>query len=114
MSKKLILVGTFHFEQHEDILQKKKQEIEQLVDFLAEYHPTKIALEWESSSEDELNTAYLHSDGQYTKDEIQQIGFRLAKSNSMIMYMRSMMLERLHKGNWTNSWPLFRILILKF
>ncbi|MCM3670601.1 DUF5694 domain-containing protein [Mesobacillus maritimus] len=79
MSKKLILVGTFHFEQHEDILQKKKQEIEQLVDFLAEYHPTKIALEWESSSEDELNTAYLHSDGQYTKDEIQQIGFRLAK-----------------------------------
>jgi Family of unknown function (DUF5694) len=77
--KEIILVGTFHFEQDAEILKDKDREIEELVEYLADYKPSKIALEWDVSQNEKLNEEYKNSDGRYLIDEIQQIGFRLAK-----------------------------------
>jgi hypothetical protein len=77
--KEIILVGTFHFEQDAELLKDKNREIEELVEYLADYKPSKIALEWDVSQNEKLNEEYKNSDGSYLIDEIQQIGFRLAK-----------------------------------
>jgi lysyl-tRNA synthetase class I len=76
--KVIILVGTFHFEQDADLIRNKENEIEELVDYLLEFKPTKVALEWEKEQNAELNDEYKHSDVNRQIDEIQQIGFRLA------------------------------------
>lgn len=77
--KEIIMVGTFHFEQDEELIRNKHKEVLELVDFLSEYNPTKIALEWEKKNDLELNEAYQKSNEIHAMDEIQQIGFRLAK-----------------------------------
>ncbi|MCA0969320.1 DUF5694 domain-containing protein [Halobacillus litoralis] len=79
MEKEVILVGTFHFEQHPDIIQRKEREIKELVDVFRQYKPDKVALEWERTQEDELNALYQESDRDLSIDELQQIGFRLAR-----------------------------------
>lgn len=45
--KEIILVGTYHFEQHAEVIKDKEYEIERLVEYLLDFNPTKIALEWE-------------------------------------------------------------------
>jgi Family of unknown function (DUF5694) len=79
LKKEIILVGTYHFEQDKEIIERKEQDIHDLVDYLAQYKPTKVALEWERSNDKELNIEYQKSNGNYSIEEIQQIGFRLAK-----------------------------------
>ncbi|WP_079478896.1 DUF5694 domain-containing protein [Halobacillus salinus] len=79
MKNEIILVGSYHFEQEEELVDKKEKEVIELVDHLAQYKPTKVAVEWEMSKEKELNIEYKKSKGDYSIDEIQQIGFRLAK-----------------------------------
>ena len=77
--KEIILVGTYHFEQHAELIKDKEYEIERLVEYLLDFNPTKIALEWEMEFNDELNKEYKDSKGNYSLNEIQQIGFRLAQ-----------------------------------
>ncbi|WP_039044249.1 DUF5694 domain-containing protein [Sporosarcina sp. ZBG7A] len=80
MVKEIVLVGTFHFEQVGELIQQKEDEVKELVDFLATYNPTKIALEWDTEEENELNDEYRNFNGHYAISEIQQIGFRLAQN----------------------------------
>ncbi|SIS55592.1 DUF5694 domain-containing protein [Salimicrobium flavidum] len=94
MKKEIILVGTFHFEQEEEITKKTETEVEEFVDYLAEYKPDKIALEWEKSEEDELIAAYQKRKENYATDEVEQIGFRLAKKLNH---------DTLHAVNWQGA-----------
>ncbi|RCW63896.1 hypothetical protein [Saliterribacillus persicus] len=79
MKKELILVGTYHFEQDKELIEIKEKKVIDLVDYLAHYKPTKVAVEWEMSKNEELNIEYQKSYENYSINEIQQIGFRLAK-----------------------------------
>ena len=87
----ILVLGTYHMAipgrdiinmQADDVLApKRQQEIEQLVDVLKKFHPTKVALESDVSSD---RAAHEYSDyltGKYTltRSETNQIGYRLAK-----------------------------------
>jgi len=74
----IVLVGTYHFAYQEDVLRDKKAEILELVDFLAAFNPSKVAVEWERSEQEELNKGYIKSEENYEMNEIEQVGFRLA------------------------------------
>lgn len=76
--KEIVLVGTFHFKQ-EALLTEKENEILELVDFLKEFKPTKIALEWDRTNQQELNDEYKMAFDISPMNEIHQLGFRLAK-----------------------------------
>ncbi|PAD86075.1 hypothetical protein CHH55_20430 [Niallia circulans] len=78
MRKKIILVGTFHFAENADMIKRKNEEIEALVQLLAEWRPSKIALEWDKKDEQLLIEKFHQESNQYSSDEIEQIGFRLA------------------------------------
>ena len=80
MVNEIVLVGTFHFEQVGELVQQKEDEVKELVDFLATYNPTKIALEWDNEEEYKLNNEYRNFNGHYAISEVQQIGFRLAQN----------------------------------
>jgi hypothetical protein len=92
LKKEIILVGTFHFEQDAELIKRKENEIKELVNYLADFKPTRIALEWEKTEDDELNKKYKNSNGNYSVDEIQQVGFRLAQKLKH---------EKVHAVNWT-------------
>lgn len=94
MQKEIIFVGTYHFEQDEELIEKKEMEVIELVDYIAHYKPTKVAVEWEKSKDKELNTDYQKSNSDYSIDEIQQIGFRLAKKLNH---------EKLYAVNWSGK-----------
>ena len=94
MKREIILVGTFHFKQDEELIQSKEDEIKELVDLLAKYKPNRIAVEWEKEEEYILNNEYKNFNGHYAIDEIQQIGFRLGQD------LRH---EKLHAVNWTGQ-----------
>ncbi len=80
MKKEIILVGTFHFEQDEELIKAKELEVIELVEHLSKLKPTKIAVEWDANKSNQLNKEYKNSNGNYTISEIQQIGFRLAET----------------------------------
>ncbi|BCB05149.1 DUF5694 domain-containing protein [Bacillus sp. KH172YL63] len=94
MKKEIILVGTYHFVQDEELIEKKEKEVIELVDYLAHYKPTKVAVEWEKSKDKELNIEYKKSKGDYSIDEIQQIGFRLAQKLNH---------EKVYAVNWSGG-----------
>ena len=87
----IMILGTFHMqgscdvhgEAVEDILSERRQkEIEQLLDKIKQYQPTKIAVEIERKKDELLNqqyVAYLNQQKQLTENEVHQIAFRLAK-----------------------------------
>ncbi|EOR23040.1 hypothetical protein A499_14896, partial [Niallia nealsonii AAU1] len=79
MKKKIILVGTFHFEENVALIKTKEDEVKELVELLAEWKPSKIAVEWEKNEENLLNERYKKISNKYSIDEIEHIGFRLAK-----------------------------------
>jgi hypothetical protein len=87
----ILVLGTYHMSnpghdihnmQADDVLSpKRQQEIAQLIDALKRFHPTKIAIEADVGSS---RIAQQYSDylaGKYTlsRNEIDQIGYRLAK-----------------------------------
>jgi hypothetical protein len=87
----VLVLGTFHLANHnkdmfnvqaDDMLAPKRQaEIAAFVESLKAFHPTKIAVE-AAAGQPELNQKYRqYLAGKYTltADEIDQIGFRLAK-----------------------------------
>ena len=89
----LMLLGSFHFSnpgldtykpKHEiNILSEKRQaELEAMITRLTEYAPTKIAIEYKRTHQakaDSQYQAYLTGAAELSTNEIQQIGFRLAK-----------------------------------
>ncbi len=80
MEREIILVGTYHFEQYEELIEKKENDIKELVEYLADFKPEKVALEWDILKEKELNKEYQQIDGGYSSNEIHQVGFGLANS----------------------------------
>lgn len=71
-------MGTYHFAYQKDVLLDKQVEILELVDFLADFKPSKIAVEWERSEQEELSKVYIKSEENYEMNEVEQFGFRLA------------------------------------
>ncbi len=92
--KEIILVGTYHFEQQKIVVADKINEIIELVDYLMNFNPSKIALEWEMTQNEELNREYEQTDDNYPICEIHQIGFRLAQR---------LQHERVYAINWTGN-----------
>ncbi|NDI35771.1 DUF5694 domain-containing protein [Chengkuizengella sediminis] len=78
IKKEIILVGTFHFEQEKRLIEEKNLEILELVNYLSELKPFKIALEYEKSQKSQLNKKYKNHNNVYDINEIEQLGFRLA------------------------------------
>ncbi|MFP2928678.1 DUF5694 domain-containing protein [Pyxidicoccus sp. 3LG] len=90
---RLMMLGTFHFKdsgldaykpQHGvDVRSPERQrEVEALVEALARFQPTRIAVEQKRHKQDALDAAYqeyLAGRAELTANEIQQVGFRLAK-----------------------------------
>jgi Family of unknown function (DUF5694) len=91
---KVMLVGVFHFEYQKgdqravepkdqvDILSKKKQrEVAEVVDYIARFKPTKIAIESGPNTGSLLKRYRDWRAGNYTlaKDEREQLGFRLLR-----------------------------------
>jgi hypothetical protein len=85
----ILVLGTYHMAnpghdihnmQADDVLApKRQQEIAQLIEVLKKFHPTKIAIESVGNYRVKQYSDYVA--GQYTlsSNEIEQIGFRLAK-----------------------------------
>jgi len=89
---RVLLLGTFHF--HDPGLDdyvpqfpwdpttpEHQQEIAEVVERLARFRPTRIALEWPASRQaalDSLYAAYRTGRAELSADERQQLGFRLA------------------------------------
>lgn len=98
-SPKVLTLGTFHFdfpnrdiktydsnEQIDILTPKYQKEIEDIVDKLAKFKPTHIAIEIDPSRQkeyDSIYSAYLNGNYKLEKDEAQQIGFRLAKKMNL-------------------------------
>lgn len=85
----IALLGTFHFAGSSDAMSlkiddltstKRQNEIEDLVDALTEYKPTKVILEYPygTTGLDSIYQLYLNDSHNLTINERQQIGFRLA------------------------------------
>ncbi|XXM70815.1 DUF5694 domain-containing protein [Lysinibacillus sphaericus] len=115
MKKEIVLVGTYHFEQNVELVGKKEKEVIELVDHLAHYKPTKVAVEWGKSADKELNLKYRKSNGDFSIDEIQQIGFRLAKKlNHKNVYAVNWTGGGLPRKIWRNLMPQFNVHILNY
>jgi hypothetical protein len=95
----VLVLATYHMDnpgrdvmnvQSDDVLTEKRQkEIRQFVNLLKRFKPTKIAVEMPFGSVrlDEQYGRYLRGEYQLTGDEIDQIGYRLAKeSNHRTVY----------------------------
>ena len=108
-NSQVMLVSSFHLAnnnrdlinmQIEDVLAHHRQEeIEQLVDNLARWRPTKIVLEWPRSDQDGLDQryrAYLDGRLDLSAKEQEQIGFRLA---------RALGHTRVYAVDWNGSFP---------
>lgn len=92
-SAELLILGTFHFKdaglntykpQHDvDILSAERQaELDEILDRLEAWGPTRIAVEWDRDEQarlDERYAQYLAGDFEISSNEIYQLGFRLGK-----------------------------------
>ena len=90
---KILLLGTFHFRdagldsykvKHSvDVLSTGRQaEIEGIVERLAQFKPTKVAIEWRPAHQERVSNdyqSYLRDEFELSADEVHQIGFRLAR-----------------------------------
>jgi len=89
----LMILGTHHmanpgrdavnFKADDVLTLKRQREVEQLVELLKEFKPTKIAVEIEPEKDAELEERYqnyLNGSYQLGRNEVDQIGFRLARA----------------------------------
>lgn len=88
---KISILGVFHFAGTSDFSsvefeslesEKRQQEIKEIVEKLKEFKPTKVMLEFPASDSQYLDSLYtetLNGNHDYTINEIEQLGFRLAK-----------------------------------
>jgi hypothetical protein len=81
-SAKILLLGTFHFRSFVEIRSSQRQrEIEEVVERLAAFRTTQIAVEQRPERQDETDREYVSfRQGEFPlpADEVHQIGFRLA------------------------------------
>ena len=87
---KIMILGTFHMEAKNDLvnfngtdrIKEHEAELIQLVDALAAFQPTQIAVERCKSEQSSLDAAYADyiTNGLVSTNEINQIAFRLAKN----------------------------------
>jgi Family of unknown function (DUF5694) len=87
----ILIVGTYHMAnrghdvynvQADDVLSpKRQQEMTQVIEVLKRFHPTKIAIEADRDNQSVAQEYSNYLDGRYTlsRDETNQIGYRLAK-----------------------------------
>ena len=88
----VMILGTYHmanpgadaanFEADDVLAPKKQREIQQLVEQLARFNPTKVAVELDTSLDAKLEARYqdyLNGRYQLERDEFYQVSFRLAK-----------------------------------
>lgn len=87
----IMILGTFHMGTTLDMIEiekdsmlsiQRQKEIEEVVGRLKDFEPTKIAVEVEKKKNGPINeefTRYLKGDYQLQENEIDQIGYRLAK-----------------------------------
>ena len=86
----MLVIGTAHFQNSgrdlvnvdlEDVMSDTRQEeIQALLEMLASFKPTHIAVEFPLSSQDridEVYTSYLEGDYELTRNEAHQLGYRL-------------------------------------
>jgi len=105
----VMLVGTHHLANNnrdlvnlpiEDILTgKRQQEIQRLVDGLAQWRPTRIAVEWPHENQaglDKRYADYLAGRLRPSTNELDQIAFRLAKK---------LHLQKVEAIDWNNEAP---------
>jgi hypothetical protein len=86
----VIIVGTFHMsnpghDMHnvpvDDVLLPKPQaELARITDSLARFHPTAVMAEWPAAQTTERYTQYLAGTLPPSRNEVVQLGFRLAKT----------------------------------
>lgn len=88
---KVSILGVFHFAGTSDYSsvefeslesEKRQREIKEVVEKLKKFKPTKIMLEFPASNSQYLDSLYsetLNGNHDYTINEIEQLGFRLAK-----------------------------------
>lgn len=106
---KMLILGAPHFgnpgrdivnQKIEDVLTPARQrEMESVVERLAAFRPTHVAIEWKTSAQDKLNQRYAdYRAGRYelSRDERDQIGLRLAARLG---------LERVHAVDWNEMPP---------
>jgi len=91
INPQISILGVFHFAGTSDFSsaefeslesEKRQQEIKEVVEKLKEFRPTKVMLEFpafDSHYLDSLYTETLKGNHDYTINEIEQLGFRLAK-----------------------------------
>ncbi|WP_181350912.1 DUF5694 domain-containing protein [Thalassobacillus sp. CUG 92003] len=78
----LLLCGTFHLAVNPEYVNTSQRDIQNVASTLAEFQPTKIAIEKSFFLEDEINRRYhqyLQDDYQLIYDEVDQFAFRIAK-----------------------------------
>lgn len=105
----VMLVSSFHLANNnrdlinlpiEDVLASRRQvEIEQLVDNLARWRPTKVILEWPKSDQKGLDRryqTYLDGELELSAKEQDQIGFRLAEALGH---------TKVYAADWNDSFP---------
>ena len=82
-SAQLLLLGTFHFREYAGILSERRQrEIEEVVELLVQFQPTKVAIERRPELQDPTDRdfqAYLNGVYSLGQNEIDKLGFRLAQ-----------------------------------
>ena len=98
---KIMILGTFHMEakndrinfERTDSINEHEAEIIRLVNALAGYKPTKIAVEWCKTEQSSLDATYSDyiTNGSTSPNEISQIAFRLAKKLGQ---------EKVHAIDW--------------
>lgn len=90
---KMLLLGTFHFqdrgldrykpqERYDIFSEQRQNEVAEVVERLAKYQPSKIAVERTPEQQAEIDDqyrAYLQGEFQLPGDEVYQLGFKLAK-----------------------------------
>jgi hypothetical protein len=87
----VMIIGTFHWSnpdrdlhdvKMDDVLAPKRQkEIAGLAKSLSRFRPTQIAVEWSAEDVTQRYSAYLKGTLKPSRNEVVQLGFRLAKAN---------------------------------
>lgn len=102
----VMVVGTYHMAspgqdlhnmEADDVLKPERQEeIRAVVDALAEFEPTLVAVEWPADLADERFAKYLADELEPSRNEVVQLGFRLAEEAG---------LERVHGIDVEGEFP---------
>lgn len=93
MKPEVMVVGVYHLGNTSDLIQVEqkndddlKLQAQEVVDALSRFNPTKLAVEAESEVQSELNESYRKyqsDDPNPTKNEIEMIGFPIAKQSGI-------------------------------